>query len=446
MLVCSCKKFIEIPLPQNQILSQNLFSDDSTAKAAVNGLYSQIMRNGGLLLSGSLSIYPSLSSDEMSNTASNNAYDQFYANSLTAIENTQIYNGLWKWGYSFIYHANAVYEGLSNSSQINNGLRDQLIGEVKFIRALCYFYLLNLYGDIPLVINTNYQTNSIMPRTSVAEIYELIVSDLKEAQNALQNNYPSAGKVRVNKLAVTSFLARIYLYLKDWVNAEIQSSNVINSGMYTIVPNLTNVFKANSPETIFEFMPVSTTMNTYEGFIFTPSTGATVKPTFALSSILMNSFEPGDSRKTNWIKSKIISGTTYYYPQKYSVRSGGAPYSEYNIMFRLTEQYLIRAEARAHLNNFGGSQSDINIVRSRALLSNTSANTQSTLLLAIEQERQTEFFCELGHRWFDLKRTNRADGLLSVRKAPNWSTTDQLYPIPQNEIEVNPFLTQNPGY
>jgi len=446
ILSCGCKKFIEIPLPQNQILKENLFSDDSTAKAAVNGIYSQIMRGNGVLFTGSLTIYPALSADEMSNTATNSVYDQFYSNSLTATESSQIYNGFWKNAYSYIYQATAIVEGLENSSAVSNAMKQQLTGEVKFIRAFCYFYLVNLYGDVPLVITTSYQDNAMKARSRIDEVYQQIVSDLKEAQALLQNGYPSTGKVRVNKLAAIALLARVYLFMKDWANAETQASIVINSGVYSLVSNISNVFKANSTETIFEFMPISTTVNTYEGSIFIPTTTATTKPNFALSNSLLNSFEANDSRKTNWVRSKVISGTTYYYPFKYTVRSGGAPYSEYNIMLRLAEQYLIRAEARANQNNLAGAQSDLNIIRSRAMLPNTIANSQTSLLSAIEQERRVEFFCELGHRWFDLKRTSRTDAVLGVNKAPNWQSTDALYPIPQSEIDTDPFLTQNPGY
>jgi hypothetical protein len=79
-------------------------------------------------------------------------------------------------------------------------------------------------------------------------------------------------------------------------------------------------------------------------------------------------------------------------------------------------------------------------------LPNTAANTQSSLLLVIEQERRIEFFAEWGHRWLDLKRTNRADPILGALKPATWQPTDVLWPIPQDQINLNPSLTQNPGY
>lgn len=119
---------------------------------------------------------------------------------------------------------------------------------------------------------------------------------------------------------------------------------------------------------------------------------------------------------------------------------------EYSIIFRLSEQYLIRAEARAHLDNISGAQLDLNTIRNRAGLPNTLATSMSDLLNAIIQERQVELFAEQGHRWFDLKRTGNAGTVLSAIK-PNWQATDVLLPIPETELEINPnLLPQNSGY
>ena len=113
---------------------------------------------------------------------------------------------------------------------------------------------------------------------------------------------------------------------------------------------------------------------------------------------------------------------------------------------RLAEIFLIRAEARAMQNNIDGAKEDINRLRTRAGLTNTTASSQSIVLNAIEQERRIELMTEFGHRWFDLKRTGRADMVLSLLKPASWSTTDQLYPLPLYELETNPALYQNPGY
>jgi hypothetical protein len=93
-----------------------------------------------------------------------------------------------------------------------------------------------------------------------------------------------------------------------------------------------------------------------------------------------------------------------------------------------------------------GGKEDINILRARAGLGPTTANEQTSLLAAIEQERRVELFAEWGNRWYDLKRTAKAGTVLKVLKPLTWQDTDVLLPIPINELKANTYLEQNPGY
>jgi hypothetical protein len=326
-------------------------------------------------------------------------------------------------------------------------VRNQLTGEAKFMRAFFHFYLVNLFGPVPLVTSPDYKVNATISRSDTIAVYKQILSDLKDASALLSANYPTQEKVRVNKWAAVALLARVYLYQRDWVNAEAESTRVIESGAYQLAAP-SQVFVPNSPEAILQFIPAITQIfNTSEGLSFLPSSPS-VRPNYKITPFLLNAFEPGDKRKAAWVNSNTVSGVTYNYPYKYKVRSGqaGAPKSEYNMVLRLAEQYLIRAEARARLGKVPESQADINAIRSRSGLSNTTAADPAALLLAIEKERQVELFSEWGHRWLDLKRTGRADAVLGAEKPTDWQPTDALYPIPQNEILSNPLLTQNLGY
>jgi hypothetical protein len=190
-------------------------------------------------------------------------------------------------------------------------------------------------------------------------------------------------------------------------------------------------------------MPVSPYFNTAEGFAFIPSS-PTVIPNYIIDTSLLNAFEPGDLRKTTWLDSNSVNGITYYYPFKYEVATGTNK-TEYNMVLRLAEQYLIRAEARTQLGELSGAEEDLNIIRNRAGLPDTKATDQQSLMNAIMQERRVELFTEWGSRWFDLKRWGIIDNVLSIEK-PGWKSTDQLYPIPQQEIMSNPNLKQNAGY
>ena len=158
----------------------------------------------------------------------------------------------------------------------------------------------------------------------------------------------------------------------------------------------------------------------------------------------VDAFESGDQRRDQWIGEVNDGSQTYYFPFKYKIQFAFTP-EEYVVGLRLAEQYLIRAEARAKQGDLIGAQSDLNVIRGRAGLPNSTANNQASLLLAIEQERKVELFTEWGHRWMDLKRTQRIDEILSTLKS-NWQVTSALYPIPELDITNNPNITQNPGY
>ena len=120
--------------------------------------------------------------------------------------------------------------------------------------------------------------------------------------------------------------------------------------------------------------------------------------------------------------------------------------AENSVILRLSEIYLIRAEARLMQGNTGNAKEDLNIIRRRAGLIDNSSNIQSEIADAILKERRVELFLEYGNRWFDLKRTQRADAVLGAFKPGDWQSTDALYPIPLDEIRKAPQLTQNQGY
>jgi hypothetical protein len=441
--VASCKKFISIEKPITQIERSAIFSNDQAALSALSGLYSLMANSFLSVTDGGMSIYGGLVSDELYPTSPSTDYDPFRSNSLIATTGS-IYNRFWLPAYQRVYHANSLLEGIAGSTAISEGVKKQIEGEARFVRALHYFYLVNLFGDVPLVVNTDYGENAVKERSAVSRVYEQMVTDLQEAERLLPANYVSAGRVRPNKWAAAALLARVYLYLKDWANAEAQANMVLGSGVYSLVPtaSIGNIFQSSSNETIWQLMKESS--NTSEGSSFIPANTSLI-PFLALTNYVLNSFEAGDLRKQNWTGKNTVNGQDYHYPYKYKVRSS-ATVSENLIVLRLAEVYLIRAEAKAMQNNITGAQDDLNRIRNRAGLGNRTASTANALLTAIEKERQVEFFAEWGHRWLDLKRLGRADAVLGSEKGSVWQSTDALFPIPQTEIEKNPFLRQNAGY
>jgi hypothetical protein len=365
------------------------------------------------------------------------SYPTYLGNSLSPAD-TQV-GYMWSDNYANIYRANAIIEGVQSSSSLFAGTKQQAIGEALFMRALCHFNLINTFGNVPLITSTNATINATAPQSTSAVIYQQIIADLKQTAAYLPPNYTLSAneRTRVNKYAAIAMLSKVYLYTQDWADAEAQASLVIGNPLFNLPTDLTKVFLNTSTEAIFQFdnKPTGyTSLATY----FVP--GAGIVPAYIIRPELLAAFEPGDQRKTNWI------GTSagYNYSAKYKARSVSTV-NEYLTLLRLADIYLIRAEARAEEKNISGSQSDLNAVRTRAGLGNTTASDQPTLLLAIEQERRVELFCEWANRFYDLKRTGRINTVLLAEK-PGWKSTAANYPIPSVELGKNTNLIQNPGY
>lgn len=439
----SCRKFVDIEAAEPVLTGARVFSSDASAESAVMGIYSNIMSQHMSIWNGGATLYAGLTADELNLTGTDPELQSFATNSIIPANNLGLAR-IWGHSYINIYNANTILEGLARSTALTPQLSSRLKGEALLLRGMYYFYLASFFGDVPLPRSTDPAVNSTLRRIPVAKVYQQVIADLREARSLLPEAYYTPGRNRPTRWAVTALLARVYLYTQDWEKAEEEASAVIASGLYSLEP-LSKVFLATSNEAIWQLSPVSANTNTAEGNFFIPAS-ATTKPNYVITLSLLQAFETGDSRKQEWLRANTISGQPFYYPFKYKVRTGSAPYAEHNMVFRLAELYLIRAEARAHRNDLQGAKSDLNLVRIRAGLPPATAPSQALLLAAIEQERRIEFFAEWGHRWFDLVRTQRADAVLGSEKSPWWQPHDKLYPIAHEDVLRNPLLTQNPGY
>ncbi|HEX9825398.1 MAG TPA: RagB/SusD family nutrient uptake outer membrane protein, partial [Flavobacteriaceae bacterium] len=441
--VVSCVDFVDIEPPETELITESVFQLDKTALGTIIEIYGQ-MAEGSFCSARqfSVSLSTSLSSDDYdfyNDPSFGGNAELLYTNSLIP-ENATIAS-LWSEPYQFIFKANSIIEGVNVSNTLSQDVKNQLEGEAKFIRAFFHFYLVNLFGDVPLVLTTNYQENNSIERAPTAQVYDKIIADLLDAQNLLPVDFSRDGGERVRPIqaTATALLARTYLYVGDWENAEIQATSIINNtSLFSLEASLDNIFLSNSSEAIWQLNGVG---NNTGGSQFILSSAPT---RVALTEYLVYAFENNDNRRTDWVGSYTDGTNTWYYPYKYRYNLNDPP-QEHFMVFRLAEQYLIRAEARTLQNNITGAQADLNMIRNRAGLLNTTASTQTNLLDAIMQERQVELFTEWGHRWLDLKRTNRVDNILGAIK-PNWEATDALYPIPQVQIDNNPNTTQNAGY
>lgn len=440
MLLCSCEKMIEIGLPRNELTEEKVFGDSISANAAIMGIYAKIQ--GGLgFLSGSMTIYPGMSADEIVQQA-NNENTQFQQNMLI-VDNGTI-DVLWTSAYAHIYSLNACIEGLEKSTGLSVSLRSRLTAEALCLRSLLYFYLINLYGRVPLVLTTDYEANRILPRSSEAVIYDKIIEDLRQAKTILPG--ASASNVRADRNFASALLARVFLFTDRYQQAADEATALIESGVFKLAETPEKVFDGGSRELISVFSSIYPGRATWEGYTFVPSSLSSV-PAYIITGSLLAAFEEKDLRKQQWIRMNEIQGVKYAYPFKYQTRdlNSGARAEHYAVL-RLAEQYLIRAEADLKLGNMGQVFEDLDLIRKRAGLSVLKREMSGEeLFLEIEKQKRLEFFCEWGHRWFDLKRTGRVDAVMSGQK-PEWSSDAALYPIPRTQIERNSFLTQNKGY
>jgi hypothetical protein len=439
----ACSDFVEVEPPKNILISETVFNDPATVESAFANIFynmrEQGMTSGGLGLTPLLGIY----SDELDYFGFNTNYSQLYLNNVNPT-NTVI-SDWWSQAYNLIYSANDIIKGVENSNALTTEDKSHFKGQALFVRGYIHSLLVNLYGDIPYITTTDYLENNSVSRLSIEEVNENIIEDLVNAVDLLGNlSYESEEKVLPGQTAAKALLARIYLYNEDWELAELTATQLINA--YNLEPNLNDVFLKESSETIWQFKPGISPRNTQEAnqFVIQFIPGQN----YALTDTFLNAFEAGDQRLTHWTDN--ISNTnntiTLYFAHKYKALFSENASLEYSIIFRLAEQYLIRAEARAHMSDVLGAQQDLNTIRNRAGLNNTTAITVNDLLDSILHERRVELFTEQGHRWFDLKRTNNASAVLSVVK-PNWQETDILLPIPETELEMNPnLLPQNTGY
>jgi hypothetical protein len=461
LMTVSCKKLVQIAPPGSSITQGEVFADSVDATSALTSVYSKMVSTGHSVGAGDggITLMTGLSGDELVDY--NLQYQDLDYDVNKALDG--ITDNLWTSPYTWLYTLNSCIQEVSSSAGISSTSKNQLVGEAEFLRALCYFYLVNLYGDVPLVVSPDYHVNAVATRTPSATVYQQIISDLKDAQTRLRNDYSISGgeRVRANQAAATALLARVYLFTGDMADAASEATAVINNPAFSLVSDLNGVFLANSSEAILQWQISGTNLAPYnatpEGYIFQP-TGANAPALYYLNSLLVNDFEPGDGRYTAWVDSVNYGGSLYYYAYKYKTgarqaKAGTTP-TEYYMVLRLAEQYLIRAEAEANGANGGDAAAvaDLNVIRVRAglpALPNTLASAQ--VLAAVAQERRIELFAEWGHRWLDMKRTKAIDSVMTVVTplkggGTHWASYQQLYPIPPSEITDDPNLTQNPQY
>ncbi len=346
---------------------------------------------------------------------------------------------------------------------IDTNLKNRLIGEIKFLRALIYFRLVKIFGGVPLISEQSDLTDpNILQRATKEEVYQFIESDLLEAIAFLpeKSQYPASDLGRATKGAAKALLAKVSMYQSKWTEVYTLTNEIISSGQYDLTANYEDIWKEeseNNIESIFEIQAKGgeTLTAGIQGYSVTQGARGEGGWGWGFNTPtedLVNSYEANDKRKDATI---IFRGETLFdgrtvpntvtnerYNQKaYSSSNSDAWENGKNIrILRFAEVLLMNAEAALELGQ--DALTPLNKVRVRAGLTElTSANK-----LTIWQERRHELAFE-HDRYFDLVRQGRAGEVLRAHGKNFIDGKHEVFPVPQEQIDISGgVLTQNPLY
>jgi len=474
--IYSCKKLDENP--SSVIVAQQFYKTPSDANSAVNAVYSTLNSDpaGDFPLYGrQLNLLVENGSDNQVYSPSNTNPDVRALGTTTYISSNSRVQKVWQQLYYGINRANIAIDNIP-AIQMDTTLRARLIRESKFIRGLLYFNLVRLYGAVPLILHNPTTINPTalqVGRTSVDSIYSQIVSDLKDATN-LPKSYSGTDVGRATGGAAHTLLAKVYLTRQDWSDALAQLNIVINGDYgYALFPNYYDAFQKatkNGKEHIFsvQFETNLGAVNSeqYLSLSFTSFNTQTWPIDIAADSSVYRLFSATDTRRAVTFYNSVYNAAT---GQTVVFNNPYVPYFNKFVDYSLTplttqaqsginypvlryaDVLLMYAEAQNELN--GGPTTDayaaINQVRTRANVPDLTAGlSQSGFRDSLFLERRKELIQE-GHRWFDLVRqggTVLVDALHTIPAKSAASSKNTLFPIPLVETQLNPKLTQNPGY
>jgi hypothetical protein len=483
LLAAGCSKKLDIT-PETFVSPEDLYKDEQGAIAGVTGIYRKVLElnNGDYYFLGIVGTDEGKTSSFVPTWG---GYWQHYDginsyNSLLTAQN-QLVQGSWNALYKGIVNANTAIKYIP-SSTASQTIKDRLLAEAKFLRAIFYFKLVQFWGGIPLPTDeedAQANANGGKPRSSEEDVYALIISDLSFAAG----NLPAKGTAdvgRANKEAALTLLGKVYLTRKDYASAKTTLQPLMTLTNVALMNNYADLFNEaneNNPESLFEIQysnengNTNGQANTLGGWhisnVDSGGGGHVVIPTDYYS----NSFEDGDARKNASIRYKFYDANgkevdywwwadvTKPHVKKYDITKGkslNGGLSSRNLYYlRYADAILMYAEVLNELND-AGAITYLNKIRTRAKLANWETvlghtPTQQELRDELLKERMRELGFE-GWRWCDLKRTGK---LITQTKAynpdaaPYITNKNLLLPVPAREFELNRSLQpgdQNPGF
>ena len=465
----SCEDDLNV-LPNDQMTEIDFLNNPENAIQLVNGVYNKQLDWN--MYSFSWIGMTSITSDDADkgSTLTDTGSDKHKMDNLTFEATDMSFNDVWNGRYDGIYRANNALFYLEQLN-IDANLKNRLIGEVKFLRALFYFDLVRCFGGVPLVVSkidindSETVNNVVFVRKSKTETYAQIETDLTDAIEKLpiKNQYVGDNIGRASKGAAQALLAKAYLYQEKWQLAFDMSNNVMTSGQYDLLPNYADVWKEigeNKSESIYEVQATLT-----KGLVgYTDVQGPRGTPDlgwgFNTPSVqLMNSYEPGDVRKNATIMmvpsvlwDGFVAPSTWNNP-RYNYKAyqssiaeswdGNKGETAKNLrILKYSDILLIHAEAAFKLGNTSEALTQVNVIRNRALL----PSLNSLTIQQLYNERRWEMAME-HDRWFDLVRTGQAKAAMEANGKDFVIGKHEFFPIPSDQIiQSGGRLIQNPGY
>lgn len=439
-----CEKFLTTE-PLNAVSDETTITDKVSAETALRAVYRQFGNIG--YYGENYVTFGYFPSGDIKNLTTGGSANLVNANFRT---DEVLFNTTWVAIYNAINRANHVITKvpLVNDPLLTTALKNQYIGEAKFLRALAYFDLARAWGGVQIILEptASLQNTPQVKRSTLAQTYAQVLKDLEDAEPLLPD---AVNRIRATKRTVWALRARLHLYNKEWDQAEFYATKLIEkSADYTLIAPFSNWFADNvkiSRESIFELQFSVNNVNSTRIQMAHSTNGGQYRyaPNDRFVQLL-NDPTVGGGRKA-LITSVTQSGIVNWVGNLYYRRDATDP----AYIFRIAEMYLIRAEARAQQDNLStttGALFDLNLVRDRAELAPSSAVGKADILLAIEEERRFEFAFE-PHRWFDLARTGRAKAVLEALN-PNVTIDahQYIFPIPIIQIQLDKNLEQNPDY
>ena len=478
-----CSKKLDIT-PETFVSPEELFKDEQGAIAGVTGIYRKLMElnNGDYYFVGVVGTDEGKTSSFVPTWG---GYWQHYDginsyNSLLSAQN-QLIQGTWTSLYKGIVNANTAIKYIPSSSA-SQAVKNRLIGEARFLRAIFYFELVQFFGGVPMptdVQDPEADANGGKPRSTEAEVYSLIIGDLNFAAANLASK-GTAESGRANKEAAQALLGKVYLTRKDYANAKSTLQPLMSTTNAALMTNYADLFKEsneNNIESLFEIQysnennNTNNLANTMGGWHISNTDSGGGGHVAIPTDYYSNSFESGDARKDASIRYKFYDANgnvvdywwwadvTKPHVKKYDITDGvslNGGLSSRNLYYlRYADAILMYAETLNELND-PAALTWLNKIRNRAKLANWETvlghtPTQQEMRDELLKERMRELGFE-GWRWFDLKRTGKLIDQVKTYNpdaTPYITNKNLLFPISAREFELNRSLKpsdQNPGF